>query len=141
MPLRRCGAMARPVCRDIGNIWLAVLVERCRHANDDRIDLVDPGEIRRRLKTICLDLIRNTLRRNMLNIAASLIQRVNFLRVHIESEDVNTASAQTEAREVIRHNPARRQQYLLMWARRLGRQKRAEGALLLRWYRELVDAY
>ena len=55
--------MARPVCKNIGNIGLAVLVERRRHANDDRIDLIDAGKIRGGLKTICLDLIRDSLRR------------------------------------------------------------------------------
>ena len=76
-----------PEYRDIG---LTVLVERCRHANDDRLDFVDTCKIRRGLKSIRVYLFGHGLRRDVSNVTSAFVESVYLFWIDVEPQNIYT---------------------------------------------------
>src|SRR5205814_6234277 len=79
---------------DERNIRLAILVQRRRHADDDGPDFLDTVEIGRGREPSGLDHISNGLRRDVFDVAAALVQRIDLGLVYIQAQDRDARSCE-----------------------------------------------
>src|SRR5690242_3449578 len=71
---------------DIGEIGLAVVVERCRYAHDDYVTLFDPCVICRRAETARDDQVTKLGAWHISDVAARGVDAVDPLDFHVEAQ-------------------------------------------------------
>jgi len=69
--------------QDKRNVRLPILAQRCRHTNDHRLHLPHLGKIRTGGKTTGRNLLGHGLCRNVMNVAASAVQRLHLHRIDV----------------------------------------------------------
>jgi hypothetical protein len=81
VPLRRCGAMARPVCKTHAMSGSRFLLSGVGNAKDDGFRLLDTGKIRRGLEAACPNFLCDGRRSYVPNVASLLIESVHLFRI------------------------------------------------------------
>src|SRR5579875_2270276 len=71
----------------VGEIRLAALVERSRHANQRRVHLADLRKIRGGAKMLAADVLGNFRSRNVLDVRCAAVEFLNFFRIRVEAGD------------------------------------------------------
>src|SRR4051812_30463442 len=81
----RCNRAAS--VQHIRKIWLAVLRQRCRHADDECFAASDAPKVGGRLKSPCSDLLGYPGLVNVLDVRFARIQRLDLSRIDIDADD------------------------------------------------------
>jgi hypothetical protein len=74
---------------NVGDIRFSVLVQRCRHANQHRINLFDSGEIAGRGESTGSTLLLDCHRLDMSDVTSARVARIDLRLVNIEPKHVH----------------------------------------------------
>ena len=81
---------------DVGNIRLAILVQRRRHTNDDRLDLAHARKIRRSRQALCLHHFTNRCRINVFNVTTPGVDGLDLRPIHVQTDHFHSVSGKLQ---------------------------------------------
>ncbi len=81
---------------DVGNIRLAILVQRSGHADDDRVDFANAGEIAARDKPSGIVFRGDRFALDVLDVAATAVERFDFGGIYVETDHGGAAMSELQ---------------------------------------------
>ncbi len=81
---------------DEGDVGLAVLVERGRHADDDAVHAGDHGEVGCRQKALGINLLLDGGAGDVLDVGDALVQGVDLAQIDVDADDLGAGAAELQ---------------------------------------------